>query len=99
MRNVTASISVGPSPRRARATASRVTRDHRQDVVAVHAHAGEAVALRLDRQALGGGLAREWHRDRPLVVLDEEHHGSFGAHPAKFAAAWKSPVEVAPSPR
>ena len=91
MRNVTASTSVGPSPRRARSHRLARRGDHGEQVVAVHAHAREAVGRRLDRDARGRGLRDERHRDRPLVVLAEEHHRQRWNTPAKFGGG----VEVA----
>ena len=48
--------------------------EQRDDVVAVHAFTGHAVADGLVRERRRDGLVRERHGDRVLVVLDEEHH-------------------------
>ena len=47
---------------------------HGDDVVAVDLLAGDARGHRLLRQRLGGGLRRARHGNRPLVVVDDEHH-------------------------
>ncbi len=59
-----------PRPRPLDGTADRVLdRDH---VVAVDLLAGEAGGDRLLRQRLRGGLPGDRHRDRPMVVVDDE---------------------------
>src|SRR5262249_9137293 len=40
---------------------------HREEVVAVHDYAGDAVGLALDRETVGGGLLLDRARDRPAV--------------------------------
>src|SRR5207248_775265 len=45
---------------------------HGEHVVAVHAHAGHAVAFGLLDDLAHGGLALDRHRDGPLVVLADE---------------------------
>ena len=44
-----------------------------EDVVAVDAHAGHAVGVGLDRHRLAARLLARRHRDRPAVVLADEH--------------------------
>nr|CUV59434.1 exported protein of unknown function [Ralstonia solanacearum] len=46
---------------------------HGDHVVAVHLPPGDARGDRLLGQGLRGGLAAARHRDRPLVVVDDEH--------------------------
>src|SRR5215467_3970423 len=48
---------------------------HRDDVVAIHLLAGKARGDRLLRQRLRRRLQLQRHRDRPLIVVGDEHHG------------------------
>ena len=91
-------MNVGPSPARARAAASRSDLVDGEDVVAVDAHARDAVGPPLDRDGrvavwrATGTLIDQWlfwQRMTPGVLYT----------PAKFIAVWKSGWLVAPSPR
>ena len=74
MRNVLNSISVGPSPRLARAAASLVARCTAEQIVAVADHAGNAVAGAARGQVLARELLADRRRQAVLVVLDDEDH-------------------------
>ena len=85
------------APPRARDRVAR-DREDREHVVAVHADAGDAVALRA-LPDLAGGLRRGGDADRPPVVLAEENRRGRSTRPARFTASWKSPSLVLPSPK
>src|ERR1700730_1944373 len=55
---------------------------HRDDVVAVHLLAGKARGDRLLRQRLRRRLQLKRYRDRPLIVVGDEHHGQL-VHPGE----------------
>src|SRR5262245_29954905 len=58
---------------------------HRQEVVAVHDDAGHAIGLGLDREPVRGGLLLHRTRDRPAVVLAQEHDRRL-PHPGEVEA-------------
>ena len=88
------------SRRRARPLDRLAARRHDgQDVVAVHLDAGQPVGQGLLRDRAGVGLLLQRHRDGPLVVLAQRRSTGTCQTPAKFRASWKSPSDVAPSPK
>ena len=70
----------------------------REHVVAVDLHAGmpKPVAAQVQRRAR---LARDRHRDRPVVVLQEEDLRASGSSRRRRSASLTSPWLDAPSPK
>ena len=79
------SITLPPSPLRARLIAWSHRLAHRDEVVAVHLQAVQAGGDALLRQRLGAGLRLARHRDRPAVVDHAQHQRQLYA-PAELIA-------------
>ena len=95
---MTASISVGPSPARARATASRGGVPHGDRVVAVDRDRGHvvglaALAIRSTAVAIRSGVCSPY-----WLFWQTNTTGSFHTA-AMFRASWKAPMLLAPSPK
>ena len=81
-------MKVGPSPARARATASRVASYTASTSPPSTRTPGHPVADRLVRERRARGLRRERRRDRPLVVVAEEDRPARCMTPANVAPSW-----------
>src|SRR5262249_47613206 len=97
IRNVSASISVGPPPLRARATASRVaaitaSRSFPSTRTPGKPYATALIAMLLEAVCFESGTEIAhwlfWQKNTTGIFIT----------PAKFAAAWKSDEDDAPSP-